>query len=237
MDDDDELDQFFADTLPGWDGADGRMLNEEADRMQAVAESIQTGESKEVYTRNGVKPPLRSYDTTKDRQVPAYARTARRLVEARAEAIARTKLDAEKTLREFSRIAFYDVRKVFDKNGRLIPIVNLDDDTAAAIKNVKVRTLGAEDNFAEVVEYSFHDKLRGLEAIAKRLGLFEEVHKIVVEGTVNLDDQGNRSADRNDRARRIAFLLNEAVKRKTSEILDNTYQEQQAAFNAYNLEN
>jgi hypothetical protein len=53
----------------------------------------------------------------------------------------------ERTLMEIARIAYWDPRKMFDENGDLIPITELDYDTAAAIAGLEVerRTEGRGD--------------------------------------------------------------------------------------------
>ena len=52
-------------------------------------------------------------------------------------------LTVERTMQEIARLAYSDPRKLFDKQGKLIPIHELDDDTAAAIASVEV-----EENYS-----------------------------------------------------------------------------------------
>ncbi|WP_310731021.1 terminase small subunit, partial [Burkholderia multivorans] len=50
----------------------------------------------------------------------------------------RTGITQDRVLRELARIAFFDPRKLFDADGRPLPISELDDDTAAAIAGLDV---------------------------------------------------------------------------------------------------
>lgn len=49
-----------------------------------------------------------------------------------------TGITLARTLKEIARAAFFDPRKFFDEEGNLVPIVNLDDDTAAALAGFEV---------------------------------------------------------------------------------------------------
>lgn len=50
-------------------------------------------------------------------------------------------LSLERTLKEISRIAYSDPRKLFDEAGNIKPITELDDDTAAALASFEVEEL------------------------------------------------------------------------------------------------
>ena len=54
----------------------------------------------------------------------------------RGELCANLEISAEGILKERARLAFYDPRKLFDSDGKPIPIHLLDDDTAAALAGV-----------------------------------------------------------------------------------------------------
>ena len=87
----------------------------------------------------------------------------------------RMELSAERTMREIARLAYFDPRKLFDKDGRPLSLNELDDDTAAAIAGVEVVTVGNIDmGFGEVRKIKISDKNAALEKAAKILGLFEK---------------------------------------------------------------
>lgn len=49
-------------------------------------------------------------------------------------------ITAERVMLELGRIAFRDARKAWDANGQLVPMHELDDDTAAALAGVEFET-------------------------------------------------------------------------------------------------
>lgn len=88
----------------------------------------------------------------------------------------RTEITADMVVSELAKIAFFDIRKIFDDNGNLISPTQLDDSTASAISSIKSRVekqSGEADDWAEVKEYKANDKLRALEMLAKHLGILE----------------------------------------------------------------
>lgn len=50
----------------------------------------------------------------------------------------RNEMTVDRVIKELSRIAFVDTRKLFDERGVLKPVHTLDDDTAAALESVEV---------------------------------------------------------------------------------------------------
>jgi phage terminase small subunit len=89
----------------------------------------------------------------------------------------------ESVIKELAKIAFHDIRKMYDEKGFLIPVYNLDDDTAAVISSFKSRREfqgKGEDGKAEydiVDEYKRHDKVKTLELLGKHLGMFSDKPK------------------------------------------------------------
>lgn len=86
----------------------------------------------------------------------------------------------ERVLREIGRIGFFDARKLLDGEGRPIPIHDLDDDTAAAIAGLKVRTVfdeGKDGQMATITEYKLADKNTSLEKLMRYLGAYEKDNK------------------------------------------------------------
>lgn len=95
------------------------------------------------------------------------------------ERLAAMELTEERVTREIARIAFFDPRRMFNKNGEPIPLTELDDDTAAAIGGLEVleeyegsgqdRTL-----VGHVKKYKISDKNSALDKAAKILGMFKK---------------------------------------------------------------
>lgn len=90
----------------------------------------------------------------------------------------RTKITQDMVLQETAKLAFFDIRKMFDKNGKPLDISQLDDDTAAALVGLDVQDVyefnGDEKQFVGYIKkYKMSDKLRALELLGKHLGTWE----------------------------------------------------------------
>lgn len=84
---------------------------------------------------------------------------------------------AEETLREAARLAYSDIRKLFDENGNLLQVHELDDDTARAVKKVKVTSRpGAKegDDPIHVTEIEFWSKTDGIAKLGQHFKIFGE---------------------------------------------------------------
>lgn len=90
----------------------------------------------------------------------------------------RVGLSAEMVLRERMRIAFFDPRKLLDREGNPLPLQDLDDDTAAAIACLDVVQMTGGDATPGVISYVKKYKLAAkdtsLAALEKYLGLNEK---------------------------------------------------------------
>lgn len=96
-------------------------------------------------------------------------------------------LTAERVLLELARIATFDPRKLFDKDGLPIHINLLDDDTAAAICGIEVVTVGnAEHGLGQITKYKISDKNTAISNAMKHLGLLKE--KLEVTGSIKVGD-------------------------------------------------
>ena len=94
-------------------------------------------------------------------------------------AFAQENVTAARVFRELARIAFADIRGLSDEHGNLLPMHELDDDTAAAISQVKVEVQGrgrGEDREMVVVKtYKAADKLAALTIFAKHYKIIGDV--------------------------------------------------------------
>jgi hypothetical protein len=82
----------------------------------------------------------------------------------RAEA---AELETVRTLRELARIAYADIGRLFDGDGVLIPIADLDEDTRAIIASVE---LGPDGKPKKIKLWS---KIDALEMAMRHAGLYE----------------------------------------------------------------
>jgi len=94
--------------------------------------------------------------------------------------MAKAELTADRVLEELRRLAFADHRKFFDAKGNLLPIVELDDEAAAALAGFEViiKNAAAGDGVTDVVhKIKTYDKTKALDILAKHFGLVREVHE------------------------------------------------------------
>jgi len=99
--------------------------------------------------------------------------------EAKKKRSVRTEITQDRILAEYAKVAFFDVRKMFDKDGKPLDIQNLDDDTAAALIGLDVQdvyedSVDGKKFMGYVKKYKMADKLKALEALGRHIGLFEK---------------------------------------------------------------
>lgn len=92
---------------------------------------------------------------------------------------ARTEITQDRVLQEYARIAFFDVRKLVDAQGRPMKLQDLDDDTARAIVGLDVVSIPGGEHSApgEVLKFKLADKKGALDSCARHLGMFEKDNK------------------------------------------------------------
>lgn len=91
---------------------------------------------------------------------------------AMADRAKRTEIDQDRVVLEIARLAFSDVRKLFDGN-RLKRMDEIDDATAAAISSVKVSTRQiGEGEVEHIAEIKLWPKTPAIEMAGKHVGLF-----------------------------------------------------------------
>lgn len=95
--------------------------------------------------------------------------------EAQAERQKRTEITQDMVLRETAKLAFFDIRKMFGKDGKPLDISELDDDIAAALVGLDVQDVSDNDGdyVGYVKKYKMADKLKALELLGKHVGAFE----------------------------------------------------------------
>ncbi len=100
----------------------------------------------------------------------------------------RTEITQDKVLRELAKLGFFDIRKLFDENGKPLDIVSLDNETAACIAGLDVMDIydgsGDDKEFTGYIKkYKVADKLKALELLGKHLGMFKD--KVELSGQVD----------------------------------------------------
>lgn len=109
-------------------------------------------------------------------------------------------ISAERILQELARLAFVDIRNLFDANGGLKPITELDEDTARAIAGIDHEKLfehfgkGQAKHVGTTAKIKLADKTRALQLLGQYRKLFTE--KVEVTGLEGLADRINKIRQR-----------------------------------------
>lgn len=122
----------------------------------------------------------------------------------------------ERTLLELARIAYADIRELYDENGQLRPIHELEDHVAATIASVEEerRTEGRGEDAVDIrtKKVKTHDKMKALEMLSKHLQLYSDAANVVVQNnTVNVGDLANLPPEERDALRRLLELRAQRV--------------------------
>src|SRR5690606_39059672 len=107
--------------------------------------------------------------------------------ERMAELSRRTGVTQERIIRELARIAFLDPTKLVNMD----TVELLDDateDDRAAIAAVKVKTISGEETEMVEREIRFADKIKALELLGKRFGMWIDKQQVDVQGAVQIVD-------------------------------------------------
>lgn len=108
-------------------------------------------------------------------KLAADVKVQSRVREMTSKAAFANEVTVERVLREIARLAFFDIRKLVDEEGKPRPLQELDDDTAAAIAGLEVARVGnAEIGIGEVLKFKIADKNSALDKLAKHLQMFTE---------------------------------------------------------------
>lgn len=79
-----------------------------------------------------------------------------------------------RVIQEMARLAFFNSKNFFDKDGNPIPINQLSDDAAAAINGLDVVSIGNNEiGLGQVLKYKIPDKNKALENLSKILGYLD----------------------------------------------------------------
>jgi phage terminase small subunit len=100
---------------------------------------------------------------------------AARVAELRQRLAERFEVEQGEVIKEYVRIGFSDIRRMFNEKGNLKSIHELDDDTAAAVSSVEVVTKQVGDGEVEHIhKIRLWPKNQALDSLSKHLGLFKE---------------------------------------------------------------
>lgn len=107
--------------------------------------------------------------------------------ERMAEHSKRTGVNQERIIRELARIAFLDPTQLIDMDTAEL-LSNAAEDDRAAIASVKVKTMSGEESEMVEREVRFADKIKALELLGKRFGMWIDKQQVDVQGAVQIVD-------------------------------------------------
>lgn len=150
-----------------------RFVDEYLIDLNATQAAIRSGYSpktaKEIGAENLSKPNIRT-----------------RIDERMAELSKRTGVNQERIMRELARIAFVNPTEVIDMNSATV-LSNASEDDTAAIASVKVKEVSGDFESIER-EVRFADKIKALELLGKRFGMWVDKQQIDVNSAVQIVD-------------------------------------------------
>lgn len=129
-------------------------------------------------------------------------------------------------IHEYAKLAFFDIRNVFDQKGNLKPVHQMDDATAAGIAGLEISVddvtrkqdiynedsddIGRVDETkttTRTAKLKLIDKTKALDSLAKIMGMHvERVEHTGADGAPLIPDNSEIET-----ARRVAFLLSQGI--------------------------
>ena len=143
---------------------------------------IQTGNATEAYRRayNTQNMSLKTINEAASRLL-RNSKVAARISDLRAPALAAADITIERTLREVARIAYADPRRLFNPDGSMKAVGDMDEDTVALISSIEMTcTPGPVDEEGKAGEptrttkVKLWDKNSALEKLMRHQGMFEK---------------------------------------------------------------
>lgn len=141
-----------------------RFVSEYLIDLNATQAAIRAGYSKKTAEQQG-------FDLLRKPEIAAAVSAGK------AKQLASADLTAARTLEELRRLAFSDVRNLFDEGGNLKPLHTLSAEDAACIAGLEViiKNAAAGDGVTDKVhKIKIWDKTKTLDSLAKHFGLLTE---------------------------------------------------------------
>jgi phage terminase small subunit len=99
----------------------------------------------------------------------------------------RMEITQQRTIQEMGRLAFSDLRRMYNEDGTLKGIHQMDDDIAAAISRVEVEETKVKGKVVgKVSKVWLWGKDKPLENLAKHFHIFEEVAPVVINNKLDV---------------------------------------------------
>ncbi len=108
----------------------------------------------------------------------------------------RTEITADRVIEEYAKIAFIDSKDLYDKDGNLKSINEMDNKQSATIQEINVHLIERnEQRSINEIKYKLHSKIQALDALAKHTGVYEKDNEQkkpeIVIGKINYITPGN----------------------------------------------
>lgn len=151
-------------------------------------EYIKCGNATEAYRRsyNTAKMKSETINKRASEQL-ASGDIAGRLKELGKPVVEAAQVSAKQVIDELARIAFFDVGLLYNDDGTLKEMTQLDSNITRAIHSTKSRIEKQgqdKEDWAEIKEIRAHDKLKALELLGKTIALFTDNTKVEHSGEV-----------------------------------------------------
>lgn len=85
---------------------------------------------------------------------------------------------------ELRKVAFFDMRDLFDEEGNFVPVSNMDAETAQALSHFDVIQQGERGN---IIKATPANKLKALELLGKYRKMFTDKIEVNQSGTLNVN--------------------------------------------------
>jgi len=147
-----------------------------AKQMAFVAEYLRDFNGTQSAIRAGYSPRTARSQAADLLTKPNIAKA---IAEAQRKALEKAQATVERTIAEYSRVAYLDPAAFFDACGNLLPITEMPEDARRAIAGIEVTELfeGSGDERAHVGrlhKIRIASKIAALDSLAKHLGMFIE---------------------------------------------------------------
>lgn len=104
----------------------------------------------------------------------------------------RVEMTADRVLLELRRLAFFDIRKIFKDDGTLKRVIDLDDDTAAAIMSVEMVEIGTDGQLSISKKFKASDKKGALELAMRHMGMLNDKLQLTMPTAIIKDLTGRK---------------------------------------------
>lgn len=128
---------------------------------------------------NGTQAAIRAGYSAKTAHITAgelirHPAIATSIAAAQAKRAKRLEISADRVIAKIAKIAFGDIRQLFNEDGTPKRPDELDADAAALVRDVEVSYVVTRDGRLTNYKLKLHDKLAALVTLGKHLGLFAE---------------------------------------------------------------